>query len=198
MLSRSTQSLSRDYRGISLVEVLIAISIVGILSAIAYPVFIDAKRRGAIAHSISNLKQIHVALSLYREEIRGGTAPSGGDETTSLGLPPSLANLNLPLSVLRTGGQPSGTSPGVYTYVVLIPERDRKSFPEETQYMNAWKDYVKDVGERAVVLVDETQGSVPNSSKAFRTTRTAIGLRLEGSVETKSMRGILSSLENWK
>ena len=52
-------------RGFTLVEVLTVIAIIALLAAILFPVFAQARSRGAIARDTSNLRQIMKALEAY-------------------------------------------------------------------------------------------------------------------------------------
>jgi len=70
-------------RGFSLVELAVALGIILLLAAILTPVFVSAKEASKRSASLSNLYQIHLAISLYRQEWEGG---AGSIE--ALGLPP--------------------------------------------------------------------------------------------------------------
>ncbi|RIK00266.1 MAG: hypothetical protein DCC46_05780 [Armatimonadetes bacterium] len=55
----------RASKGISLSEVLIVVAIIVLLAALLLPVFLSAKAKSKEVPCISNLRQVHVALSLY-------------------------------------------------------------------------------------------------------------------------------------
>lgn len=55
-------------KGFTLIELLTVLAIIALLIAILLPVIISARKRAQIAPCISNLKQIHSAWSLYRED----------------------------------------------------------------------------------------------------------------------------------
>lgn len=57
--------------GFSLIELLVAIAIIGVLSAILFPVFISARERAKRTFCVNNLRQVHVALSLYADDYNG-------------------------------------------------------------------------------------------------------------------------------
>lgn len=63
--------------GITILEVLIVVTIVGLLAAILTPVFARAKDQGQVTASVAKLRQCHVALQLYRDQWDGDD--SSGD-----------------------------------------------------------------------------------------------------------------------
>lgn len=71
-------------RGITLIEVLIAIAVIAVLAAITTPAILKALFRAKIATSLSNLRQLHLATKLYQLEYSG--AVTYGDRY-SMGLP---------------------------------------------------------------------------------------------------------------
>lgn len=68
----------------TLVELMIVISIIAIVFAIAYPLLLNAKESGRQTACIGNLRQIHVALGLYSADYGNmnatglATFPRGG------------------------------------------------------------------------------------------------------------------------
>ena len=67
-------------RAFTLTEILIVLAIIGVLSAIAFPVFNLVRRRSYQATCSSNLKQLGLAISLYQQDY-DGLFPRGGDPT---------------------------------------------------------------------------------------------------------------------
>ena len=63
-------------QGFTLVEVLTVIAIIALLAAILFPVFSQARSRGAIARDTSNLRQIMKALEAYAMD-HGQNYPPG-------------------------------------------------------------------------------------------------------------------------
>lgn len=64
-------------RGITLIEVLIVIAVLIIVAAITVPVYSKAKMSGKFSAAITNLKQVHAAYMLYREDYGGATDAYG-------------------------------------------------------------------------------------------------------------------------
>ena len=71
---------SAQRRAFTLTEILIVLAIIGVLSAIAFPVFNSVRRRSYQATCSSNLKQLGLAISLYQQDY-DGLFPRGGDPT---------------------------------------------------------------------------------------------------------------------
>jgi prepilin-type N-terminal cleavage/methylation domain-containing protein len=71
-------------RGFTLLETLTCISIVVIVSALAFPMFSSVKRYSKRTAAASHLKQLHVAVALYRTE-EGKDGVYG--EPSQMGLP---------------------------------------------------------------------------------------------------------------
>ncbi len=63
-------------RAFTLIEILVVVAIVALLAAILFPVFARARENARRASCTSNLKQIFLAHSLYKEDYDGVFAPS--------------------------------------------------------------------------------------------------------------------------
>jgi prepilin-type N-terminal cleavage/methylation domain-containing protein/prepilin-type processing-associated H-X9-DG protein len=62
-------------RAFTLIEILVVVAIVGILAAILFPVFARARENARRTSCSSNLKQIFLAHSMYRDDYDGIFAP---------------------------------------------------------------------------------------------------------------------------
>lgn len=59
--------MNKDYkRAFTLLEIIMCLCIIALLTALATPVFINAKRASKAVVSKARLKQVHAAVSLYR------------------------------------------------------------------------------------------------------------------------------------
>ena len=69
-------------QGFTLIELLVVISIIAILAGFALPVFTSAQKKGRVTDSLSNVKQVNLALRMYAGDNDGNfpntTAPTGG------------------------------------------------------------------------------------------------------------------------
>jgi len=64
-------------RGFTLIEVMIVVAIVAILSAVAYPSYVDYIRRGQLPEAMTNLSDYRVKLEQYYQDHRGYGAAGG-------------------------------------------------------------------------------------------------------------------------
>lgn len=85
----------RKDSGFTIIELLIVISIIGILSALIYPVVSSAREAAYYARSQAELKQVANALELYAND-HGGNYPPDANRDIPAGLEPYLSSGNWP------------------------------------------------------------------------------------------------------
>jgi len=174
----------RHQRGFTLVEIVVVISIVVLVAALTWPVFRKAKAQALEASSISNMRQLHVAIGVYRSDYEGVEYGSMED----MGLPdaPSPQYLGPSVSTLRP---PTMTSRGYYYYPV----------PSSIDHRNPpWKVYCPEHLGQTVLLADVWFNPVigdPPYPYYFMdplTTKYVIGITLDGNIKRKTAQGPLS------
>jgi prepilin-type N-terminal cleavage/methylation domain-containing protein len=180
-------------RAFSLVELLVVVLIIAILAAILYPVLAKSKDRSKQAVCMSNLRQIAVAIDLYRTEA-GGNGVFG--DMYSMGLPPFPINRSIPsLRNLSSCDGPARTIPGggrraAYVYV--------PSPPGQMSGPVTWAQYAQDMRESALVCFDKNHNSPEISLDSDLTTKTGIGVRLSGSIVIRTRKGAMDDWNWWE
>lgn len=170
----------------TLVEVIVVIAIIGLLAALAAPVFIRAKQSANETICLNNFKQFHAALELYRADW----------SSTDIGTPaqmglPIFADDLLPLQGCR-GLDRQCKSPGAYT--VRWPSTDPSTPNYTVAAVKAWAEYVGNFGPNSVLMFDDShQDHCPRSE--FSRMR-VLGVNLGGSVYWRVRRGN-PSLHSW-
>jgi type IV pilus assembly protein PilE len=87
-------------RGFSLIELMIVLTLAGVLASVALPSFADALRRGRRAEAVAALMQ----LQLAQERWRADHADYGGDPRT-LGLPTTTTTGLYTVAIAEADGQ---------------------------------------------------------------------------------------------
>ena len=72
----------RSVPGFSLLELLIALAVIGLLAALLFPVFSGARRQARVTTCTANLRQLGQGLEMYRQDW-GQYAPEGWIDTYS-------------------------------------------------------------------------------------------------------------------
>lgn len=78
MCSSHSHRSAETKRGVTLVEILVAVAVVAVLAAILLPVFARAYRSSKVSVDVSNLRQIDVAKNLYAADYNDRFIPSAG------------------------------------------------------------------------------------------------------------------------
>jgi type II secretory pathway pseudopilin PulG len=168
-------------------EVLVVVAVIALIGALSFPAFRSAKAQSQVAASMNKLKQWHQANLLYCQE-------AGCEPRLVLEVPCSLTGpgvlYKFPREMYRTGGSSLTGRPGedVYTYV---PNGACHSEPA----LKDWLKRVADSGGNPAYVLDETQNQGAGSAREFFRTRRVLGLKYDGSVQTRWARGVLSRNE---
>ena len=126
MESRSSKTHNHhalnNYRGFTLIEIIIAIAIVGILAAIAIPSYINYRYKAQITVAVSEIKLIEKSIINY--VIDGNDLP---DSLSDLGKDQIIDPWGNPYQYLRLDG---GTAKGING----IRRRDKDANPVNSDY----------------------------------------------------------------
>lgn len=76
-----THISSRNYRGFTLVEIMIVVAIIALLAAMAGPNLLRSRRRAQAVQTLDDLRIIHASIDIYALEFNkmGGAAVSWSD-----------------------------------------------------------------------------------------------------------------------
>ncbi|MCH8274690.1 MAG: type II secretion system protein [Armatimonadetes bacterium] len=171
-------------KGFTLTEVLVILTILAVLAALLFPVLRRATERGKEVTCLSNFRQMHIALELYRADYEGAGRYG---EAAAMGMPPTT------LWLIPYGYDPREMRcPGIsFTNQV-----------ERALYMEMWggKDWVPTVTEfedDTVIYIDLNHSFPGRSIYSESNTHRAIGLYLGGHIETRIRTGSPDSLKWW-
>ncbi len=168
-----TLTATRWIRGaFSFLEVLIVVAIIALLAALAAPAFQSAKLAAMKATTKSNLKQIHQAFILYREDASGDVG-----DLYELGFPPHEEMFKM-IDDLGLYPPLRSRHPGWSKYYVLIPDPQRGS----QQVRDIWRSYNQKCQTSSIYLADFTFSEVSLEEPSPYLTKLAIGISLGGSL----------------
>lgn len=140
-------------RAFSLLETLVAITIILLITAIVFPVLANARRSGYRAESMSNLKQIGMAIEMYRNDSDGAMPFRDLDLLVESGY---LKNRGI---LISTGDAfKDGYGFTVSGCVDTASKMQTKTTYETLLKSKNFYDHVKSIDPDAAIVVDRTHG----------------------------------------
>lgn len=181
-------------RAFTLLETLVVVSIIAVLAALLTPVAIRAKEAGKMNVCAGNLKQLHTAISLYRERY-DGTAKYG--DCGGMGLPYLLGSvvreLDTPLEIFKCSGATyGGEKYAAYTYHVAC-EGPGTSLERVAE----WKEYSIRSREDMILMSDPNHNPVAARLSPY-VNNSYIALYLDGRIRKFVKMGSSSDYDFWK
>ncbi|MBV6459136.1 MAG: hypothetical protein HONBIEJF_02279 [Fimbriimonadaceae bacterium] len=170
-------------KGITAIELLVVMTIIGLLAAIVSPTIVHGKRFSSRAVCFSNLRQHHVAIMLYQADHNQSIS------SYPMGLPLTPISLYeggyLKRHTLKCGGTgyPFDTHP---VYVCFYPDIER------------WQEHHDKMQGQAVLMADYNHQAKPNHilDSPYLTHR-AFAITYEGSIRTQTGMGRCRDLDWW-
>lgn len=176
-------------RAFTLLEVICVAVIISALLMLAMPVYVKARIRAGTAVCASNLRQIAIAIQMYRSandglEVYGTPKEMGTAEPWTM-IKYSKGSLDL----MKCRGYKDARH-GVSVYTFLLPNPGEDS--------DAWASYAKDMKDAAVFAVDPNHGDKPVDFGEYLTTYKVMGMAFSGQLVTKSIDGNYTSYDAWR
>jgi len=172
----------------TLVEVLAALSIIVVLVAFLTPVFRGARERALIQSSLSQLRQIHIAVTLYRNDWDAG----GYSQMYSAGLPPYSYVYGTYMGL----GPAAFRSPCGYKSTIE-PNQSRLSVQYAPSPWSLYSDYLSTYQESALLANDPHCNPADVIYDSPFTKKRGLGVLLSGRLINQYKLGFPGDLRWW-
>lgn len=177
--------------GLTLVEVIVVVAIVAILAALVTPSLMEARRAGQRTRCMSNLRQIHLSIGLYRAA-EGKEGALG--EPADMGLPSVVGfqgvtgkdGLRLPAELLTCRGQTARPRPPIYSFHFI-------GHPITAGQETDWARLVRRYGDEMVLVSDPNHDFATAGQFSPARTHRGLAVYLAGHVRVVIRRGMLGT-----
>lgn len=181
-------------RALTLAETLVVVSILMLAAALLTPVVLRAKEASKQSACASNLQQLHLFTSIYRERYDGSSLYGN---CAAMGLPPHLgavhAEFDTPRKIHECSGYPSSAGfPAAYVYKMVC---EGPFYPPEK--VREWQAYSREVGEKMILYIDRNHNT-PAAQGSPHMNNLYIGVYLDGQLRKFIKRGDSTTYEFWK
>ena len=136
MVNRVRRSMTNKDQGFTLIELLVVIIIIGVLAAIAIPVFLNQRKKAVDASLKSDLKNAATQVETWMGSNPGIDIPGSGWATSSTDAGGSLTGLKVsPGNLLSV--KPSQSAPsGGYCINAYNPGASEATYPKRMVYLS--------------------------------------------------------------
>lgn len=173
-------------RAFTLLEVVVAMSILFLLFTLAFPTYATSRDKAKVARSLGQMRQIYLAYAQYRNDYQ---LDDNFIAHYGTGLPGYLDFSQLKIrSLLDTGGNRTPWPAAHYTVPQPTPGIPNHSIDE-------WNEYAE-TGRPTICLLDYTQNP-GNPRDDVHKLRVVYGVYVDGRLERKQSRGILTRWPLW-
>jgi len=104
VLARIRKAMDEKDEGFTLIELLVVIIIIGILAAIAIPVFLNQRKKGYDAQVKSDIKNLTTAMETYATDYNGAYPTAADVDPSGLGLSFTKSANDKQIHVTATAG----------------------------------------------------------------------------------------------
>lgn len=162
----------------TLIEILVSIAIIAVIAAIAFPVFHNVRESSLQAQSISDLRQIWMAIQMYREQEGPGAADVGTMYEMKYPLETTFHQMvNNKLKLIPPGRKPEGGEQ-YYYYVFGADNTPAK------QVVEMWKTHTISCGGQSVPVADLSFNDSLNVASPYKS-QFGIGVTLDGNIRRR-------------
>lgn len=174
-------------RGMTLVEIVVVVAILAILAALVTPSLMEARRAAQRTRCMSNLRQIHAAIALYRTA-EGKDGVYG--EPQEMGLPPSSLNLGARTSLTQPADIFTCHGETALPYPNLVYRYYFTDGPDPDPARARWGRLVRRYGDQMVLISDEFHDFSTVGAFSPARTHRGIAVYLGGYARTVVRRGL--------